>query len=72
MIATRMRDTAFKRVLAKMPAGSPVQMEGPSGNLVLPNDASRPVVLLAGGIGITPFRSMVVGRQRTKHVAAAP
>jgi len=59
MVATRMRDTAFKRVLGKLPIGSEVQIEGPFGNLVLHNNAARPAVLLAGGIGITPFRSIV-------------
>jgi NAD(P)H-flavin reductase len=34
-------------------------MEGPFGNLTLHNNASRPAVLIAGGIGITPFRSIV-------------
>lgn len=60
MVATRMRDTAFKRVLRSMPLGKTVQMEGPSGNLVLHPDPVRPAVFLAGGIGITPFRSMVL------------
>lgn len=60
MVATRLRDTAFKRELQRMPLGTPVQIEGPFGNLVLPTDESRPAVLLAGGIGITPFRSMVI------------
>lgn len=59
MIATRMRDSAFKRVLGNLPIGSDVEIEGPFGNLVLHNNAARPAVLLAGGIGITPFRSIV-------------
>lgn len=60
MVATRLRDTAFKRSLAKVPLGTEVEIEGPFGNLVLHNNASRPAVLLAGGIGITPFRSILV------------
>jgi ferredoxin-NADP reductase len=59
MVATRMRDTAFKRVLQAMPLGSAVRIEGPSGGLTLHNNVSRTAVLLAGGIGITPFRSIV-------------
>lgn len=59
MVATRMRPTAFKRVLGNLPLGSEMACEGPFGDLVLPKDATRPVALLAGGIGITPFRSMV-------------
>ena len=59
MIATRMRDTAFKRVLKTMPLGTAVKIEGPSGDLTLPDSFSRAAVFLAGGIGITPFRSMI-------------
>jgi ferredoxin-NADP reductase len=60
MIATRLRDTAFKRVLMNLPFDTSLSLEGPFGKLTLPEDASRPLVFLAGGIGITPFRSMVV------------
>lgn len=60
LAATRMRDTAFKRVLGALPIGSQVKVEGPFGNLVLHNNQSRAAVFLAGGIGITPFRSMLV------------
>lgn len=60
MVATRLRQTSFKRELQRMPLGTAVQMEGPFGNLVLHPDQTRPAVFLAGGIGITPFRSMVV------------
>jgi len=59
MVTTRMRDTAFKRVLRAMPLGTTVKIEGPFGNLILQNNAARAAVLLAGGIGITPFRSML-------------
>lgn len=59
MVATRMRDTAFKRVLRRMPLGNTVKIEGPFGNLCLHNDADRAAVFLSGGIGITPFRSIV-------------
>src|SRR5579864_4036551 len=60
MVTTRMRDTAFKRMLKIMPIGAAVKIEGPFGDLTLPNNASRAIVFLAGGIGITPFRSMLV------------
>jgi ferredoxin-NADP reductase len=59
MVATRMRDTAFKRVLRTMSFGTAVKIEGPSGDLILQNDFTRTAVFLAGGIGITPFRSIV-------------
>ena len=57
-IATRMRDSAFKRVLKAAKPGLPVQIYGPDGFMTLHDDASRPAVFLAGGIGITPFLSM--------------
>lgn len=59
LVATRLRDTPFKRVLATLPLGARVKLEGPFGNLGLHADATRPAVFLAGGIGITPFRSML-------------
>ncbi len=65
MVATRMRDTAFKRVLKTMPLETKVKVEGPLGSFTLHRDASRPAVFLAGGIGITPFRSMLVNAART-------
>jgi ferredoxin-NADP reductase len=60
MVATRMRDTAFKRVLRSVPLGTEVKVEGPFGNLRLHNDGSRAAVVLTGGIGITPFRSILL------------
>jgi len=58
VIATRMRDTAFKRVLKSMPAGGRVSLRGPAGKFTLDGADARPAVFLAGGIGITPFVSM--------------
>jgi ferredoxin-NADP reductase len=59
MIAMRMRATAFKRSLNSLPIGTEVLLQGPYGWMTLPKKGDRPVVLLAGGIGITPFRSLV-------------
>ena len=69
LVATRMRDTAFKRVLGTMPIGSQVKIEGPIGNLVLHNDQARAGMFLAGGIGITPFRSILLqaAREQLPH-----
>ncbi len=62
-VATRLRDTAFKRVLGALRPGAEVRIEGPFGSMTLHRNIARPAVILAGGIGITPFRSMV--RQAT-------
>lgn len=59
-IATRQTNTSFKHYLMTAKASSPVQIEGPYGDLTLHKDVNRPAVFLAGGIGVTPFRSMVL------------
>src|SRR6266566_9507496 len=66
MVATRMRNTAFKRVLGTMPLGTAVKIEGPFGNLTLHNNAARTAVFVSGGIGITPFRSMLLRAAKEK------
>lgn len=58
-IATRMTGSAFKRSLAEMPLGTPVVVSNNRGQMTLHRDATRPAVFLAGGIGITPFMSMI-------------
>lgn len=65
LFATRMRDTAFKRFLRSAAIGTPVKMEGPMGSFTLHKNISKPAVFLAGGIGITPFSSIV------RHAAKA-
>ena len=59
MITTRIRDTPFKQKLSKLDAGSTVKITAPAGEFTLPEDYSKPIVLLSGGIGVTPFRSMI-------------
>jgi len=66
MVTTRMRDTAFKNSLKEVPIGTEVQVMGPMGPLTLHSDTERPAVFLAGGIGITPFRSMIEWSTKTK------
>jgi ferredoxin-NADP reductase len=69
MVATRMRDTAFKRELAKVPLNTEVKIVGPGGNLTLHNNPARTAVFFAGGIGVTPIRSIVfhAAKQRLPH-----
>ena len=64
MIATRMRDSAFKHVLRDARVGLELKMDGPSGSFNLHKNEAKPAVFLAGGIGITPFLSIV--RQAAK------
>jgi ferredoxin-NADP reductase len=58
-LATRLRDSAFKRSLAELPEGTEVEVEQPKGSFVLPQETDRNYVFIAGGIGITVFRSML-------------
>lgn len=58
-VATRMRDSAYKRALRSLPVGAAARIEGPFGSLTLHNDRTRPAVFIAGGIGITPFMSIL-------------
>ena len=69
MVATRMRNTAFKRVLKAATLGLKVQIDGPNGVMVLHEEAGRPAVFLTGGIGVTPFLSMArhAARNRLPH-----
>ena len=67
MIATRMRDTAFKRVLKSMPLGASISLDGPQGEFALRASSPRTSILLAGGIGITPFRSMALDASTSRH-----
>jgi ferredoxin-NADP reductase len=56
---TRMRDTAFKRSVKVMPMNTEINISGPTGSLTLHKNVNKPAVFLAGGIGITPFLSIV-------------
>ena len=58
-LATRLRDTAFKRTLAELEVGDEVEVEEPKGSFLLPEDTDADYVFVAGGIGITVFRSML-------------
>jgi ferredoxin-NADP reductase len=66
VVTTRMRDTAFKRVFRTITLKSEIRISGPFGSFTLHTDASRPAVFLVGGIGITPFRSMILQAAKDK------
>jgi ferredoxin-NADP reductase len=58
-LCTRLRDSAFKRSLVELPVGTEVEVEQPKGDFALPEDTEPNYVFIAGGIGITVFRSML-------------
>lgn len=57
--ATRIQSSAYKRNLQAMPIGATIKLAGPVGNFVLHTDPAIPAVMIAGGIGVTPFYSMI-------------
>lgn len=59
VVATRLRDTAFKRVLKDLSLGTEVKFDGPYGDYTLHKNEATPAVFIIGGIGVTPVRSMV-------------
>jgi ferredoxin-NADP reductase len=59
MFTTRMRDTAFKRSLTKVPLGTEVKIGPAMGSFTLHKNSAKAAVFLAGGIGITPFISIL-------------
>lgn len=59
-LTTRVRDeSGFKQTLNELPVGTEIEGEGPSGTFILDENESGPHVILAGGIGITPFRAII-------------
>lgn len=67
MLATKFnaeRSSSFKTTLKNLSEGDVIKGYGPLGSFVLPDEKSglstpQDLVLVAGGIGITPFRSML-------------
>ena len=58
-VATRMRDSAYKRALKALAPGARARIDGPFGSLTLHKSRARGALFVAGGIGITPFMSML-------------
>ena len=57
--ATRIRESEYKKSLTRLSLGDVVEVDGPMGDLVLSEDEKESVIMIAGGIGVTPFRSMI-------------
>jgi glycine betaine catabolism B len=59
MFTVRIFDSSFKRTLHDLQAGEMVQFFGPMGWFLLPKDEEMEKVFVAGGIGVTPFHSLL-------------
>lgn len=57
MITFKKGISEFKKKLASLKSGDTISVSHPAGTFTL--DESSPAVFIAGGIGITPFRSMI-------------
>ncbi|MGC0370328.1 FAD-dependent oxidoreductase [Microbacterium sp. SLBN-111] len=56
--------SSYKRALAEVPVGATLAVTGVWGDFVLPSRPTAPVLLVAAGIGVTPFVSQL------RHLAA--
>jgi len=67
-IATRIPElhSDFKDVLLHMPIGDKINMSEPKGKFVL--DPNCECVFIAGGIGITPIRSLILSQPKQEDV----
>jgi ferredoxin-NADP reductase len=59
MITTKQGRSSFKRALFGFRKGDGIEVRGPVGSFTFQKDSPGPYVFIAGGIGITPFRSMI-------------
>jgi ferredoxin-NADP reductase/nitrite reductase/ring-hydroxylating ferredoxin subunit len=59
LISTRIRESPYKQRLNSLENGAVVKVRGPQGKFTLHDDYSKPAIFLSGGIGVTPFRSII-------------
>lgn len=60
LITMRLSASLFKQTINSLRIGSSMQIKGPFGVLRLHENTNIPAVFIAGGIGITPFRSIIL------------
>jgi ferredoxin-NADP reductase len=59
IITVKIIQSSFKNALIELKPGARVKIFGPLGNFILHDDEQEPLVFLSGGMGVTPFRSML-------------
>ncbi len=60
MLSTKIRpESPYKTRLNALTSGDKVTLMGPGGQFTLPEQGEDQIVLLGGGIGITPFRGII-------------
>jgi ferredoxin-NADP reductase len=60
VVTTKVIQSDFKKALVKMEVGNEIKIFGPMGQFVLDENSEEENVFIAGGIGITPFHSMIM------------
>ena len=58
-VTTKIIQSDFKKALLMLKENDEIKIFGPMGNFVLDEAITKPRILIAGGIGITPFHSML-------------
>src|SRR3989344_141380 len=53
------KPSAFKETMSEMKTGDSIVVSQLAGDFTMPKDINQKLVFIAGGIGITPFRSMI-------------
>lgn len=66
-ISTRVSDSNFKKVLNALSPGDTIQAFGLEGDFTWDEHTKRPIVLVAAGIGVTPYRSMLLEREASNQ-----
>lgn len=61
------KGSSFKSTLKNLTPGTELNMASPMGDFVLPKDSSIPLLFVAGGIGCTPFHSILTDLEYTKE-----
>lgn len=51
--------STYKKAMLKMDHNTPIVAAQVAGDFVMPSDTDKKLVFIAGGIGVTPFRSML-------------
>lgn len=59
------KSSSFKRALNSLPIGGQIEANAPEGDFCV-DQISKPLVFIAGGIGITPFRAILLDLERRR------
>lgn len=62
-ISTRVTQSSFKQALDELHAGDTIDASGLEGDFTWLDTTASPVLLVAAGIGVTPYRSMLLERE---------